>query len=51
MIRKVVTRANTASNVKTASRLSVIARQLSEHQATLTGAPATELPAALPERS
>jgi hypothetical protein len=35
MIRKVVTRANTTSNVKTANRLSDIARQLSEHQARL----------------
>jgi serine/threonine protein kinase len=51
MIRKVVTRANTTSNVKTANRLSSIARQLSEHQATLSGAPAAEAPAAVAERS
>jgi hypothetical protein len=35
MIRKVVTRANTASNVKSATRLTEIARQMSEHQASL----------------
>jgi predicted Ser/Thr protein kinase len=51
MIRKVVTRANTTPNVKTATRLSAIARQLSEHQASLGDAPAADVPAVLPERS
>jgi serine/threonine protein kinase len=51
MIRKVVTRANTTSNVKAASRLTAIARQMSEHQATLSSQPAAGVPAATPERS
>jgi hypothetical protein len=37
MIRKVVTRANTASNVKLQTRLTDIARQMSEHQTALGG--------------
>ena len=52
MIRKVVTRANTSSNVKAATRLSEIARQMSEHQAALASQPATDAPAAaIPGRS
>ncbi len=51
MIRKVVTRANTAANVKSATRLTDIARQLSEHQAALGGQPAAEAPTAIPGRS
>lgn len=51
MIRKVVTRANTTSSVKVASRLTAIARQLSEHQAALSGQPSADVPPASAERS
>jgi serine/threonine protein kinase len=45
MIRKVVTRANTTTNVKVSSRLADIARRMSEHQASLTGVPAQDVAA------